>query len=133
MRRSLLLLAACDDTLFGVLPEGATDTGDPVVLSPDYAADVEPIWLDHCAGCHTDGGASGDLALDAGEAALVSVAASQVPSLALVEPGDPERSYLWQKVTGADGIEGRPMPFGAPLSAGHLGTVEAWITSTRSP
>ncbi len=123
MRRSLLLLWGCDDTLFGV----RVDTGDPVVLSPDYSADIEPIWLDHCAGCHTDGGASGELALDAGEAALVSVAASQAPELALVEPGDPERSYLWRKVTGADGISGQPMPYGEPLSEGHLGTVEAWI------
>lgn len=126
-----MLLIGCDDTLFGVGPK-PVDTGDPVVTAPTYA-NVEAIWLDHCEGCHTGGGASGGLALDAGEEALVAVPSSQVPELFLVAPGDAEGSYLWMKLTDAPEIEGLPMPYGAPLSAGHLGTIDAWITSSQSP
>ena len=90
------LLLACDDTLFGVLP----DTASAPVEQPDYTADVDPIWLDACAGCHTNGGAQGSLTLDEGAALLVGVPSTEAPSVALVAPGSPDDSWIWLKLTG---------------------------------
>ena len=43
--------------------------------------------------------------------------------------GDPDNSYLIDKLTGAPGIIGEQMPFGgAPLTAGELTTIRQWIT-----
>ena len=47
--------------------------------------------------------AFGGLFLDAGHAYgnLVGVPASQLPTMARVEPGDPDHSYVWLKIQGA--------------------------------
>jgi hypothetical protein len=117
----LVLLAACDDTLFGVLP----DTGSAAVEQPDYAADVQPIWDDACDGCHI-GAAQGGLALDQGAAVLVGVPSTEAPDVLLVAPGDVEASYLWLKLTGEQAA-GSAMPLGSALDEGDLGTVRNWI------
>ena len=116
------LLLACDDTLFGVLP----DTASAPVEQPDYTADVDPIWLDACAGCHTNGGAQGSLTLDEGAALLVGVPSTEAPSVALVAPGSPDDSWIWLKLTGEQS-DGSAMPLGSSLNAADLGTVQNWI------
>ena len=118
----LLCLFACDDTLFG--PGPVADTG--AILAPTYD-DVEAIWSQRCSGCHTDGGAQAGLSLDAGEEALVGVASTQAPDLALISYGDPEGSYLWLKITDDPEIIGSPMPQGSALSDGEIGTIPNWI------
>lgn len=123
MRPALLLcVLACDDTLFGVT--NAPDTG--AIEAPTYD-DVKGIWLDSCAGCHTNGGAQGGLTLDAGAEMLVEVASTGEPTMSLIVFGDPPASYLWLKITDAPGIVGSPMPQGQALSDGEIGTVTNWI------
>ena len=117
----LFLLAACDDTLFGVLP----DTGSAAVEQPGYAADVQPIWDDACAGCHI-GAAQGGLALDQGASVLVGVPSTEAPDVLLVAPADLGGSYLWLKLTGEQ-TAGSAMPLGSALDDGDLGTVQNWI------
>jgi hypothetical protein len=55
----------------------------------------------------------------------------QAPGMALVEPGFPEGSYLYQKVRedfATLGIgSGNPMPTGAPLSASQRTALQTWI------
>jgi hypothetical protein len=118
----LLCVLACDDTLFGVLDAPDTEA----VVDPTYD-DVEAIWLDSCAGCHTDGGAQGGLTLDAGAEVLVDVASTEAPAMNLIVFGDPEGSYLWLKITDAPEIVGQPMPQGQALSDGEIGTITNWI------
>ena len=122
----LLLLAACDDTLFGVLP----DTGSAAVENPDYTADVQPIWDDACAVCHI-GAAQGGLALDQGAAALVGVPSTEAPDVVLVAPSDLDGSYLWLKLTGEQ-TAGSAMPLGSALDDADLGTVQNWIEEGAS-
>ena len=70
--------------------------GQPV----SYAAHLEPLVVAHCLGCHESEEAKAKLVLDAGLGyeRLVGPRSVQDPEIALVEPGDPERSYLWLKL-----------------------------------
>jgi hypothetical protein len=59
---------------------------------------------------------------------------AQVPDLALIEPGDAEASYLYQKLVGADGIVGNVMPYNpltgeGRLSEAELGDILTWISN----
>ena len=65
--------------------------------------DLQPLWDAKCSDCHMDRQAFGGLFLDAGHAYgnLVGVPASQLPTMARVEPGDPDHSYVWLKIQGA--------------------------------
>jgi hypothetical protein len=79
------------------------DLKTPVV---SFKSDVMPIIDQSCAfgSCH--GGAnSGNLTMPKGDATttrtnLVGVAAPQLPSMKLVEPGAPDKSYLMKKIDG---------------------------------
>jgi hypothetical protein len=61
-------------------------------------------------------------------AALVGVASIQVPALDRVEAGNPEDSYLIQKLEGTQTV-GERMPQGGPfLDQETIDTVRQWIT-----
>jgi hypothetical protein len=65
---------------------------------------------------------------DASFANLVGVSSVQVPELSRVEAGDPDNSYLIQKLEGiAD--EGGQMPLGGtPLDQAVIDDIRQWIT-----
>ena len=87
------------------------------------------------SGCHGNGSASGGLGNFEDEAlsyaALLGVASTQNTAMALVEPGNPESSYLWLKLSGLG--SGAQMPLdpatGNPvnMSASALADVYNWI------
>jgi hypothetical protein len=103
--------------------------------------DVQPIFDAHCVNCHDKAKTGlptfGKLSLLAGDArgALVGEPASEVCGGTLVAPGEPDRSYLWHKLTDTKPCEGQPMPRPfeivrpAPLSADELATLRAWIAA----
>jgi hypothetical protein len=113
--------------------------------APDYtnvpahatAADVQPILAENCAvgGCHLNG--AGGLVLDVASAswvnAVVGVPAQENPSIDLVTAGDPDQSWLVDKIFGRlCGCDprlgcGAQMPFGTELSDTDRGTIVAWI------
>ena len=51
------------------------------------------------------------------------------PGAIRVIPGDPDNSYLIQKLEGTTGIAGRRMPFNGPpyLSDGQILIIRRWI------
>ena len=64
---------------------------------------------------------------------LVNVASHEVPSLKRVEPGDPDNSYLVQKIEGTAAVGGR-MPLGrAPLTAAQIALIRQWISEGADP
>lgn len=74
-------------------------------------------------------GAPTGLRLDAGNsyALLVNVPSTQVPALLRVKPGDPDNSYLVQKIDGRAAVGGR-MPLGRPaLPQASIVLVRSWI------
>ena len=105
-------------------------------------AEVQDIIDEQCmslseTGCHRPDGISVEF-IDLSEYArgdIVNVPSGQVPMLDFIEPGDPDRSYLWHKINGTHLGEdvmgqGHPMPLGkSPLSDEYLATIEAWIES----
>lgn len=139
----------CVDTTANPLHCGACDSpcpaGNACVASEcacagepaSYAADVEPIFVATCtgAGCHGFPAAQEGLDLRAGEgwAALVDVAASQCGDRMLVDPGNPDGSYLIDKLQGVDMCFGTQMPKMGSLSAAEIDLVSRWICHGAAP
>lgn len=119
-----LLLLACH----GEGDEAAPTDADTATLGATWA-DVAPIVRSRCAPCHVDNPSpSGGFAFD-GPEDVVGVPDPQT-GLAYVEPLDPDRSYVWLKLTdrqGEVGGDGARMPGPAGLPAEEQATVEAWI------
>ena len=123
-----------DDTTAGMDTSGGPSTD----LS--HAADIQPIWDEHCTmACHEPGGAwVGFLDLsDSAYDRIVGVQVLTVSGMVHIEPGDPEASYLWHKLQGTQatvsGGNGDKMPYPQPgmeptvLTQEQLDTIEEWI------
>lgn len=85
------------------------------------------IFNGSCAisGCH-DGSAWPNLLAGQAYDNIVEVESSR--GIALVEPGDPDDSYLYRKLLAAADIAGVRMPPGGPyLTPAALETVRVWI------
>ena len=120
-----ILTLLLSSTLYG-------DDSFPQMQLTDLDRQVIKIFNDNCttAGCH--GASAPQLGLklteDAFLARTVNVASAEKPDMMRVKPGEPENSYLVDKVMGAEDIIGLPMPFGRdPLTAQEKATVVEWV------
>jgi hypothetical protein len=75
------------------------------------------------SGCHTDHAAGWGAVLDPDGGDTVNVASTEIPSMLRVEPGHPERSYVYWKVSADPRIDGGVMP----LSTGYDPRIPALI------
>jgi len=96
-----------------------------------FAEDVQPILTQHCVMCHLPGAAQGEHSLYPDSwTSMVNVPSVQ-STLLLVEPGKPEASYSYLKMTGehlAAGGSGEIMPFPhGPVGADEINTFRLWI------
>jgi hypothetical protein len=137
---------ALDGEFSGSFPSGdGTQGGDFeatfTVTTPSSGATLEAIqdsvFTPTCAfaGCHGGAGAAEGLRLDDGFSFdnLVGVASAQVPELNRVEPGDPDNSYLVQKLEGT-AAEGARMPRGGPaLEQALIDDIRQWIEDGANP
>jgi mono/diheme cytochrome c family protein len=108
---------------------------DPVVTAVNYVAEIQPIFSSRCIACHIGAGAPQGMKLDAANSYdnIVNVPSKEVPSLMRVEPGDPDNSYLVQKVEGT-AAEGERMPLGqTPLTAAQIALIRRWISEGANP
>ncbi len=145
---ALLLLVACGDGGGAAAPDAGVAARDAGVAAPDATRtpldagprvsfeEVEIIFNAACteSGCHGPTGAGGLVLHAKSFEALVGVAARGCPDRKRVVPGDPRRSVLVGKLTGADLCGGKRMPLGCDgtaarpcLPAEDLATIEAWI------
>lgn len=103
-------------------------TPAPVRFTPD----IQRLLTRNCAACHNAQDPQGglDLQPDHAYANLVGKRATQV-DLPLVDPGRPERSYLYRKLVGTQlevGGQGDAMPVGGRrLTEKDLDAVRRWI------
>ena len=109
-----------------------TSSDSLIAWVPDQFAEIQQnIFTPSCAvsGCHTTASSIGGLDLSAGFALanLVDVGSSADAVTKRVKPGDPENSYLMQKLVGG-ASRGQPMPPGGPaLSDSDLELIRSWI------
>ena len=103
--------------------------------APPFGANFSEIQAElftpTCAvsGCHTGAAAPQGLRLDEDNSygLLVDVASTEVPSILRVAPGDPDNSYLIQKLEGTASV-GEQMPFGGPpLPQASIDVIRQWI------
>ena len=135
---------ALDGEFTGTFPSGdGTGGGDFEatfsVTTPQTGPTLDDIQANVfgpiCSVCHS--GPTGNVlpggmnlsSADDSFAALVGVSSLQVPSLSRVEPGDPDDSYLIDKLEGTHTVGGR-MPLGGPfLDQATIDGIRQWITN----
>jgi methionine-rich copper-binding protein CopC len=129
------LLAACAGN-----GEGLDANGQPITegsnpdtpLSADFQSIQDNVFTPICVRCHSGAAAPEGLQLDEGHsyALLVGVSSGEMPNLDRVKAGDPDSSYLVQKLEGAPGIAGARMPKGGPyLPQSTIDVIRQWITN----
>ncbi|MDO8520239.1 MAG: c-type cytochrome domain-containing protein [Deltaproteobacteria bacterium] len=124
----LMPLISCGGSSSSDDEENDDDAADDATLS----AIQDDIFTPTCAvsGCHSSVSAQEGLSLASGESfsSLVNVDSAQDSSLKLVEPGDPDNSYLIHKLEGTG--SGSQMPRGgSALSDEDMDRIRDWITN----
>jgi hypothetical protein len=131
----VLTLAACT----AGNGEGLDQNGQPIPIVPPVQSDFQEIqdtvFTPICSQCHIGANAPHGLRLDAANSytLLVNVNADEVPSLKRVNPGNPDQSYIVQKISGTAAVGGR-MPLGqAPLPQDRIDLIRQWIAAGAPP
>lgn len=137
---------ALDGEFAGAFPTGDGNEGGDLVatftvqaLQPTLASIQQEIFSPGCSGCHSgpmSGGLPAGMDLTSAAASfdnLVGIASVQQPALLRVAPGDPDNSYLVQKLDGTAAVGAR-MPQGGPfLDAATMAVIRQWILDGAAP
>src|SRR5436309_15959918 len=123
----------CDEKLSSVA--GPTPNLEPTFASiqSDIIQSTDSLGRTPCVQCHTSTGRNPSGGLDLNPSAaydqLVNVAVRGKPGAIRVIPGDPDNSYLIQKLEGSPLIVGRRMPQNGPpyLTDGQIRIIRRWI------
>jgi len=101
-----------------------------------FSGRIKPLLNTNCGGCHS--GANPPFGLDLLSDGLFNrllAISRQQPARKLIEPGHPEASYLFLKISGDGSISGARMPLDPttgtprPLPPDDISAVGTWITS----
>ncbi|MFK8017771.1 MAG: Ig-like domain-containing protein [Gammaproteobacteria bacterium] len=143
-RFSLLWLALVLSGCPSGTGDGLDDNGRPLsegggtpppALNATFESLQANIFTPTCTVCHAGAAAPVGLKLDAANSydMLVGVASAQVPAQLRVVPGDPDASYLVQKIEGTAAV-GQQMPLGGPfLDSDQVAQVRDWIAAGAQP
>jgi hypothetical protein len=134
MRRVLWLaisatLLGCSGSGDGLDENGRPLDSGPLPLVPTFASIQQNVFTPACTRCHAGAAAPTGLRLDEASsyAMLVNVASVEVPGLRRVRPGDPDLSYLIQKLEGRAAVGAR-MPLNSPpLPQATIDVIKQWI------
>ncbi len=129
-----LVAGACGGSSSPAAPSntgGGTTGGGGTGSTATLSTISSQILVPRCTGCHGGSAPSAGMSLEPGQAyaSLVNHASGEKPSLMRVLPGDPENSYLVQKLRGDAGIVGLRMPRNGPpyLTDAEIELVKQWI------
>jgi hypothetical protein len=138
MRRVLVIAAVmvtcagCDENLRDFA--GPTPNLEPTfsAIQRDILSAADSAGRPACTSCHNAQGAlfAANLNLTGAGAyaQLVNVASRNKPNAIRVIPGNPDASYLVQKIEGTPGIVGQRMPMNGPfLTPGQIAIIRRWI------
>jgi len=141
VRQYLILLSLLFCACTAGNGDGLDTSGRPIGEAPDpndqpTLANIQArIFTPICVQCHVGAGAPQGLRLDStySFADLVGVPSREASSLNRVEPFDPDRSYMFQKISGTAAV-GVRMPLGGPvLSNEDIELVRQWIADGALP
>jgi hypothetical protein len=128
----IMCTAGCDENLRDFA--GPTPDLQPTFTSiqRDIFSTSDSAMRQACTNCHNSGNAvvAGGLNLTGAGAysALVNAPSRDKPGAIRVIPGDPDGSYLIQKIEGGPRIVGDRMPQSGPfLSSGQIAIIRRWI------
>jgi hypothetical protein len=129
----LLIIGGCAGNGEGLDANGRPvgETTVSIALTADFQSIQDNVFTPICSVCHVGGGAPMGLRLDAANSynLLVGVPSTEVPTILRVKPGDPDNSYIIQKLEGHAAV-GVRMPFGGPyLSTDTIAFIRQWITA----
>ena len=107
-----------------------SEGGASGALSADFSSIQTNVFTPICVACHTGASAPQGLRLDEANSynLLVGIPSTEAPSVLRVRAGDPNNSYLIQKLEGRAAV-GAQMPFGGPpLPVATIAFIRQWIT-----
>lgn len=144
-RRSVVAVALSLAACGGGSGEGLDQNGRPIaagagaaLLVPTLASIQDLVLTPNCAfsGCHGGGTVQEGLRLDPGFSAanLINVASPRDPNLVRVVPGNPDASFLIQKLEGTMTLGDRmPLFAGQFLSPATIAVIRQWIALGAPP
>jgi hypothetical protein len=128
-------LTGCAGSGEGLDQNGRPEGEAPPPLVAEFQSIQDNVFTPICTTCHAGGGAPLGLRLDEGAsyAMLVNEPSVEEPGLMRVDPGNPDGSYLIQKLEGSAGV-GDQMPLGGPpLPADTIAVIRQWIAEGAQP
>ena len=131
-----LALAGCAGKGTGLDSNGRPVTGGGSGgITADFKSIQDNVFTPICTVCHAGGAAPQGLRLDSANSynLLVNVPSNEVPSLMRIKPGDPDNSYLVQKIEGHAAVGGQMPLGGPPLSAEQIAAIRQWVTDGAQP
>lgn len=114
-------------------PIGSEGSGG--TLTADFQSIQANVFTPICSVCHAGGAAPQGLRLDAvnSYSMIVGVPSREDPSVLRIKPGDPDQSYLVQKIEGHAAV-GAQMPLGGPaLPAATVAVIRQWVSAGALP
>jgi hypothetical protein len=127
---TIIILAGCAGDGSGLDENGRPLGEEEETLQPDFSSIQSRVFTPICTTCHAGSAAPLGLSLeeDASYAMLVNAPSAEVPELLRVAPGNPDASYLIQKLEGTATVGGQMPLNGPPLSAETIAVIRQWIT-----
>jgi hypothetical protein len=125
------VLGACAGDGEGLDQNGRPQGEDDGTLTADFESIQRNVLTPICTTCHAGAAAPLGLRLDADSsyALLVNAPSVEVPSLLRVQPGNPDLSYLVQKIEGTAAVGGRMPLNGPPLPPASIAVIRQWIAN----
>lgn len=143
LARSMIILTALACSGCAGNGDGLDQNGRPIdstggghgTLTADLQSIQDNVFTPICTACHAGASAPVGLRLDAANSynMLVGIPSVEVPSLQRVAPGDPDNSYLVQKLEGIAAVGARMPLGGPPLSAATIQVIRQWIAQGAPP
>ena len=131
----LLFIAGCAGNGMGLDSNGNPISGQPGPLLPELQSIQEHVFTPICTACHSGAAAPLGFQLDANSsyAMLVNAPSVEVPALMRVSPGNPDQSYIIQKLEGHAAVGGQMPLGGPPLPQATIDVIRQWITNGAQP
>src|SRR5262245_11658727 len=129
----VMIAAVCAGSGEGLDENGRPNTPGSAlgVLTADFQSIQDNVFTPVCTVCHAGATAPVGLRLDAANsyALLVGVASVEVPGLQRIRAGNPDTSYLIQKIQGNNAVDER-MPRGGPyLPQATIDIIRQWVAN----